>query len=337
MKLIFKLSIITLFIFTFNTQFTHAQVTGEIEQVSIKTDTNNPKPDQKVGIYLESYLLDLNSASIIWFVNGKNQAQGIGIKKIEITAPKIGTKMTILAIVKTAEGREIRKTYEIKTGSVDIVWETGGAAHPFFDGKIPYVYQNKVRFIAVPHLSVDSKKELDPKTLVYSWKLDGKYVEEGQGYGKQYIEIQSGDIPKNLNVSVSVYNRSQSEGSESSITLEPGDPSLSFYEVDSLYGVMYNKAIVGDKKMKNSEIEILAIPYGFNKNSRNIFSWLINGVYQNDLQNNKSITLRTKKDIDGSSSIDLDIKNDDNILQGARSGFTVYFSKNKNTTKSDNI
>src|SRR5574343_1112795 len=335
MKLIFKLSIIYFFIFTLNTHFTHAQIAGEIEQVSIKTEISNPKPDQKIGIYLESYLLDLNSASIVWFVNGKNISQGIGIKRIEVTAPKIGSKTTVSAVIKTTEGREIRKTYDIKTGSVDIVWETEGVAHPFFDGKLPYVYQNKVRFIAVPHLSVDSKKELDPKTLVYSWKMDGKYVEEGQGYGKQYIEIESGDIPKNLNISVSVYNRNQSEGSESSITLEPGDPSLSFYEIDSLYGVMYNKAIVNDKRMKNSEIEILAIPYGFNKDNKNTFTWLINGLYQNDLINNRSITLRTKKDIEGSSSVDLDIRNENSILQGARNGFTVYFSKNKSTTKSD--
>ncbi len=326
MNLIFKLSI-SFFAFAF-VSCVYAQVPSSIDGVTINLSSNNPKPGDSVEIYVESYSMDLNSASIIWAVNGKNQNQGIGMKKTSVIAPKAGIKMTVSSIIKTIDGREIRKTITIKTGSVDIIWETGGYSHPFFKGKKSFVYQNKLRLIAIPHLSKDGVKEIDPKTLVYSWKRDGKYIENGQGYGKQYVEITGDDIPKNVDVSVEVYNREQTERSSESISLNPSEPSLSFYEEDSLYGILFNKSITRQSSIKNREMRVLAVPFGFNMNvNTNRYVWSINNIEQSDLLKNRSITIRTKSGTAGSSNIALDIRNNNEILQGARGEFTLYFNR----------
>ncbi len=327
MKLIFKLSLFTILL-AISASHAHAQIPSTIDGVTINTEVDNPKPGQTVGIYVESYIVDLNSSSIVWIVDGKTQNQGIGIKRTEINAPKIGGKVTISVIIKAPNGAEMRKSIVIKSGSVDIVWETAGYAHPFFEGKLPFVYQNKIRFIAMPNLSKDGVKELDPKTLVYTWKQDGKYVENGQGYGKQYVEIQASDIPKTIDLTVEVHDRDQTVSSQASISLEPTEPTVSFYEEDSLYGLLFNKALADRTPLRNSEMKVIAIPYGFNMHKNtNSYTWSINDIYQPDLVKNRSITIRTKGDADGSSNIALDIRNVDSILQGARSAFTVYFSK----------
>ncbi len=338
MKLIFKLSIIILILSVFygNTHYIHAQIPNGIDRLTINKSTDNPRPGQNVDITLESYLIDLNSSSIVWLVNGKTQEKGIGIKKISVTAPKVGSVMTITAVVSSSDGLEARKSVTIKTGSVEIILESEGYSHPFYKSKIPYTYQNKVRLIAMPHISKDGKNELDPKTLVYSWKSDGKYIENGQGYGKQYVEIRGSEIPKPLNVSVEVYNREQTDSTFGSINIEPTDPSLSFYENDALYGILYNKSLNGRVPLNNSEMKIIAIPFGFNS-IKNSYAWSINNIQQNDLIENRSITVRVKGDVDGSSNINLDVRNTDNILQGARSGFTVYFSKKQNQNVDNEI
>ncbi len=330
MKLLLKISILTFIcIFALNS---HAQIpTATIDGVTIQTSSDNPKPGEDVDISVESYNFDLNAASIVWLVNGKVQGQGIGIKQITITTPAIGQKIKVVANIKTAAGREVQKTLTIGSASVDIVWESNGYTPPFFKGKTPFSYQNSVKLIAVPHLSQDGKTETDPKKLVYSWKNNGKYIDNGQGYGKQSVEIIADDIPKTLEISVDVSNREQTEHSIGYLTLTPTEPTLSFYEDDSLYGILFNKSL-GDKvQLKNTEMKILAIPYGFNlQNNSTTYGWSVNNIDQSDLNKNRSITVRSKGDTDGSSNIYLDMRNDENFLQGARGGFTIYFTKKKN-------
>lgn len=325
MKLLLKITILSLFcISAFNV---FAQVQTPIDGVTIDTDATSIKPGQNVSVFVESYSFDLNASSIVWLVDGKVYTQGVGIKEIKVKGPKMGVKTSVAVNIKGSDGREVRKALTIVSNYVDIIWESSGYTPPFFSGKVPYVYQNSVKVIAVPHLSKGAGTEIDPKTLVYSWKLGGKYIENGQGYGKQSVVIAAEDLPKTLEVSVEVSNREQTHHTTGIMTLEPTEPSVSFYEEDSLYGILFNKLISGDIDLKNSEMKVLAIPFGFNINDKKIYNWSVNNSEQPNLINNRSITIRTKGDVDGSSNIDLDLRNDDSILQGAQGGFTVNFSK----------
>lgn len=332
MKLLLKISIITIFCILLSfAHSTFAQIPKEIDGVSIDTSIDSPKPGQNVEVYVESFNFDLNSSSIVWMVNGKVQNQGVGVTKTTVTAPKIGSKMTVSAAIKSPDGREIQKIVTIKTGYTDIVWESSGYTPPFFQGKLPFSYQNSVKLIAMPHLSADGVNEIDPKTLVYSWKRGGKYIENGQGYGKQSVVIAPDDLPKTLDITVDISNRDQTEHTSGTITLEPSEPNLSFYEEDSLYGVLFNKTLSGTVPLKNTEMKVLAIPYGFNLIGKDIsYAWYINGLEQSNLFKNRSITIKTRGDTDGRSNINLEIRNLDDILQGAREEFEVYFSKKQN-------
>lgn len=330
MKLLLKISIITLFsIFCFGFYSkTNAQLQTPIDGVTIDISKDNPKPGEDIDVFIDSYLFDLNSSSIVWSINNKVSEKGIGIKRITIPAPKIGAVTNVTVDVKGSDGREVRKTINIKSGYVDLIWESDGYVPPFYKGKTPFSYQNNVKITAIPHLAKSSGTEIDPKTLVYTWKLGGKYIDNGQGYGKQSVIIEYGDLPKPLEITVDVINREQTLHTNGSMNLTPSEPSLLFYEEDSLYGIFYNKTLPTNFNLKNIEAKILAIPYGFNLNNQEVdYNWSINNIEQSDLIRNRSIIIRTKGDTSGSSSLFLDIRNQDRILQGARGNFTINFKK----------
>ena len=338
MKKIFLIIFFTILFTPFN--YTNAQFQSPIDGVTISNSPEKPGSGDDVTVTLESYLIDLNSSSIVWLLDNKEISKGIGIKKVKVKAPIAGKKSQISAIINTSDGRNIRKAIIIKSGSVEIIWETVKAyAPPFFHGKNQFIYENFIKFTAMPHLSTDGIKEIDPKTLVYRWKLGGKDIPNGTGYGIQSIEIHSGEIPKPLDISVEVYNRNQSESANSFIKLEPTEPIASFYEISPLYGILFNKALVNSVDLNNSEITILASPFGFNYNPNNSklsYLWSINNIEQENLQKNQSITLRSKGDVEGVSNISVDIRNENDILERAISEIQVNFKK-KSENNNENI
>ncbi len=303
-----------------------AQTPSSLDGVEIYAEPANPSPGQNIVASVESYATDLNSAAIVWIVNGKAHAQGTGLVSVSVTAPALGKSTQVVVIIKTVENREVRKSITIKSGSVDIIWESSGYTPPFYRGKALFAYENPIKIIAVPHLAEGNGVEIDPRTLVYKWKKNDKVVQDQSGYGKQILNLQE-EIPRPIDIEVEVATKNGSQKGVASIRLEPGNPSISFYEDSPLYGVMYNKAIVDKVRLENQEITIRAVPYTFNQPLLT-YLWSINNLERQDLSTNQSITLRTKGDTGGSSSISLEIRNPNDILQSASNAVSVFFNKN---------
>ena len=196
------LSITFILVLSLSFSYTNAQVQQGIDGVEIYSKPKNPAEYQNVTLYLESFLEDLDSSSIIWMINGKTEAHGVGMKELQVIAPKTGKTLVAVAIIKTSAGKEIKKSFVIKSGSVDIVFESKGYVPPFYKGKNFFSYQNWIRLVAIPHLSVDGVTEVSPKNLIYVWKRGGKYIEGGKGYGKQSVDIKADDVPKTLGMIV---------------------------------------------------------------------------------------------------------------------------------------
>jgi hypothetical protein len=332
-----KKVLLIIFFLTFLLSFSHtnAQIEKPLDGVSISSFPKNPEPLEKVTVTLESYLVDINSALITWFSNGKNINHGIGMKEITVKAPSGGSNLTIIAILKTSEGREVQKSVAIKSGVVDLLFESINSEPPFFDGKNPFVYQNKIKLIAMPHLYTFDSRELDSKKLIYQWKMGGKFIDGASGYGKQSILINGGDIPKTLSITVEVYNREQTVAATGKIEMEPTDPFVIFYENNPLYGIYYNKEVSSKLNLYNPEITLVAYPFGFNLGKNLLtYVWSINNIEQPNLSKNQSITLKTRTDTGGSSNVGIDIKNVKNILQGTQSSLNINFKKK---TVNDNV
>lgn len=308
----------------------HAQIPDSIDGVQISNDPLYPSAGQNVTIKVESYNTNLNAASIVWLVDGKNTGQGTGLTSINITAPVLGKTTVVTAVIMTTEGKEVRKAVTLKPADIDLVWESSGYVPPLFKGKSLFSYQNLIKVSAIPHFAASSGKEIDPKTLVYKWTVNDQVVQDQSGFGKQTLAI-SEFLPKTFDIEAIVTTKDGTQQGRASINLEPGNPSITLYQEDSLYGIFYNKALGEKFTISKDEVSILAVPYFFSSvvgtKSPLTYTWSINNLEQPDISKNQSITLRTKEDAEGSSLLSLDIRNQNQILQGAHNAITLFFAK----------
>lgn len=299
--------------------------------LEISLSSNNPAPGQEVTLTAKSYSMDINSANITWTVDGKVEKKGLGANIITLKAPAQGKKINVSVQAVAFDGTVFRGSASLSSGSVDIIIETNGNRHSFFKGKLPLVYQNSFRIIAMPHLSNSSGVEYDPRSLVYEWKRNNTVLQSQSGYGRQYINLEGDIVPRPFSITVSVSPRDNSAQTLGTLDIDFQSPFVLFYVDDPLYGIFFNKAVGNTLRIgKEREEGILALPYGFNKPKNGVgdlvMKWIINGSEHSDLYSNESVILRAPSDTAGSSDIAIDIRNNKDILQGAKAGFTALFS-----------
>lgn len=116
------------------------------------------------------------------------------------------------------------------------------------------------------------------------------------------------------------------------MTMTPTEPTIVFYKKDPLYGIEFQKAIVGDYNIDDiNEISVVAIPMFFGVNdpkSNDLrYEWKINGVKIENLYSFNYQVFRKKEGVTGKSSISLSIENSNKILQYVSGGFNLTFDK----------
>lgn len=303
------------------------QVPSTLENIEVIMNPENPAPNQQVNIKLESYSIDLDRASIVWSVDGKTVQSGTGLVTLTTKAPVNGKNSVVIASIKTLNGAELRQTINIRPGDVSITWEAVGYTPPLFKGKTLPSYQGSTRFVAMPELYKNGVR-LNPNDLVYTWKKGSTVLGNASGYGRQSVVVAGGAVPEPMTIRVDVQSKDGLTRGAGIITVDFYDPEIQFYKEDPLYGVLYNKALVGQEPLTNNEFEIVSVPFNFSNIGK--YNWSINNTPYPDLSDQRSITFRNNGTAQGSSLISLELKSATNILQFARQNFTVYFNKQEN-------
>ncbi len=302
-----------------------AQTPGSIDSIEIRVTPEKPSPGQSVTVKIESFLTDINKANMSWIVDGKTIDSGLGKTSFTTNAPQNGRSSTITIIIKTSEGRELRRSVLLRPADVSITFESIGYTPPTYRGGTIPVYQSLVKFVAIPEFYTTAGVKIDPETLIYTWKKGSTVLGNDSGYGKQSVFIKAGVIPEPMTVSVSVQSKDSKIDGEAAIRTDFQAPEIQFYKEDPLYGILYNRAFQNSEPLTNNEFKIMSAPYYFEDTGN--FVWSINGVERPDLSNQKSITFRNNGLREGKSIIGLELRGVKNILQSARKDFEVYFNK----------
>lgn len=329
-KIIFPLLIIVLFTPT----LMFGQSFGKTDDsISFNINPDFPRPGESATISITSYINNLDKSEIKWYVNNSLEKEGTGEKKFTFKMGALGENKLIKVVINKDTGGTVTKIFNLNPTEVDLIYEVNTYTPPFYNGKSWFTKQSTVKVVAIPRMLDKANKLIPPEEYTYTWRVDGSVVQNKSGFGKNIFVYNSPLISRDISISVEVSPKSSNNTAKSSIFLPYQDPLILGYEKNPIYGIIFERAILGNYYLNRDEITFEAIPYFFTTNNSftNLdFEWRMNG--EKFLSTNKinEATFRVEEDQKGQSSIFVKANNKDKMLQSREFDFTLFFDKETN-------
>lgn len=327
-KTSFLLALLALFL---PCSFVVAQgIPGVSDPIVVRVIPTNPRSNEPVIIDIQSYNTDLNTALISWSVDGKEEANGVGLKRFRMTAGPLGSTKTVDVSVGTLGTGILSTTVIIRPADVGLLWEADTYTPPFYQGKALHSYNGTFKVIALPELYAINGTKIDPKELVYTWTKNGEVQGGSSGYGKNaFVGSQTSYLREGEEISVEVSAPRENVVASNSILVTPVVPEILFYENSPLYGIVYEKALQNNFKLTNEEVSVVAEPMFFSvgtRGSRSLtYDWTLNRAPLSDFKNKSEITLRRANDQAGRANIQVVSQHQTRLLQGGKGALTISY------------
>jgi hypothetical protein len=330
-KIFFLSTALLAFLFSIN--FVSAQsmpgVSGQLAGVEMSVSPEKPKPNQDVSVSVVSYSLNLDSATIRWYIDDVLKKEGVGIKDLNLRTGKSGESVDVRVEVFTNDGRSVEQSIIINPAEVSLIIEANSYVPPLYKGRAYFTSQGIAKIIAVPNI-IQNDIKLDSKKLSYKWTMNGIVLGSQSGTGKNTVIIE-GSIPiRDITVDLEVMDVSGRIVATESAFINISNPKILFYENSSLYGILSNKAISGNYNIGGKEeVRIVAKPYFFDFSGINTkesnYKWSVNGKTVSLSGAKNEILLRQDGKTGGAASVSLKIENQVRIFQFAENNFNITF------------
>ena len=297
--------------------------------VNVSTQPRNPGAFQTITISLESFSTDLNQAYIKWYLNGSLQKEGRAIKTFTAETGRVGSSLTVEALIDTKNLGTITKKVTVIPAEVEIIEQADSFTPPFYKGKALASTEGGVTLIALPLFITSSGRKVSSEEVIFKWKRNGSVLFDESGLGRNFITVKVPYI-KEAVVKFEVEATSPEHNliARGTHFLQPENPQIIFYENNPLLGLIFNKALTGTRLLSKDEVVITAYPFFFDEgviNDQNTnFRWSINGRTTNPTERKRnSITLRRPEGASGISIISLSIENTKRIFESASQSLRI--------------
>jgi len=302
--------------------------TGAIgDYLDVKTSPQNPGPNETIRITVESYLSDLNKATISWWVDGKLVERGLGKTTFSFRNGASGSTTRLTISITTNAGERVTKELSWSPVGITMLWEANTYTPPFYRGKALMTPQASVRAIAIPD-NTGTRNALDAGNLVYTWKKDGTAVPTASGYGKNSFSFPGPKPYGESKVSVQVSSVNDTIKTDMNVVLPLSNPFILFYENHPLLGTWYNRALGDNLTLAQKEFSLSAEPYFFSNETGEAptlaYNWTLNGK---DIVNpGRAITLRNETGGKGDSLLTLTMRGLKQTFQTANQDLGIHFT-----------
>lgn len=296
---------------------------GELK-LTIDLEPAYPEPEGAFTAIVNDYALPIPGSGIRWFVDGELVTSALNERELALTAKKIGQKTELKLVIDYPGGTNLTVERTIEPVYFDVVIEPQTRVPAFYKGRpLPSVGSivNASAFL--------NGNAIEPKDLMYTWRLNNKVVEGGAVRGKNVITFP---MPQGLfaNLSVEVRTPEGEPLARKIFDIIKATPTVSFYEVSNLYGLR-QKTAKESLPLLGSSLAVRAEPYFLDLSTYNQpdhLEWKINGTKTpNSNKNPYEVTLAIPEE--GSSSginrIDFHVRNTVQLLQGAQGTFQVSY------------
>jgi len=310
---------------------THAQLPPEVgSSLVVRYSPEFPKPGQEVRITVESFSIDLNQATISWFVDKTLRRQGAATKEFTFTVGPLGSESTIDVTAGTGDGVTVGERIVFRPTNVDLLWQAQSFVPPFYSGKALPTASGSITVEAVPNFVISGKR-LSPDTLIYTWKYNEKVAQSASGKGKRSLTITDLKPERTSIVDVEIASPDRSLVGTERLVLPLAKPKVIVYEDYPLLGTLFNRSVRDSFFLAVNETRFIAYPYFMSLRSRNDtnleYLWHIDQSEVALGEDPSSITVSHEGDGEGNARVTVSIQNLRNIFQQAEKSFTVQFGR----------
>lgn len=304
MRISFFISFVLVLIipFTVSAQSIQPQGTrlGSVSPFTISVSPQYPKPFGQMTLSFLSDTLNMANANLKIYVNSKQIYKG-SVKPIQVSIGSTGKPILILATIHS-NGLLYKKSILVQPEDVSIILEPQSLVPPLYKGGAITPLEGNVRIVAMANLRKTNGTKLNPKTLSYSWTVDGVRIENSSGIGRDAILVASPLQYRNRSVSVTVQSQDGTLIGGDSSVFYANKPIVRIYKKDPLLGIRFNQAISRTFTVGNTESSLYAVPFYMPLITTPVIEWFLNG---SKAQKGNTITLRPTKTSKGFASLSL--------------------------------
>jgi len=289
-------------------------------ELLLEVEPEFPRPGERVTVTLNDYRGGTYGSNIIWLYDGEVVEEAENRRSVSITAGALNTPIKIDAVLqKPSGGKEVISTV-IRPVYLDIIIEAQTRVPEFYLGRSLPSIGSMVNATALVN---DGTMRND---LVYTWRLDRQVLEGGPIRGRNQVSYAT---PRGDNAILSV-QATEPNGqvlARRAIYVPSVQPSVSFHEVSSLFGVKrtpINESLI----LVGNTATIQAEPYHLDTrvyNNPAIAQWKINNSpNQTQSGNPYQITFQPVGQ-SGSANLSFQVRDTSQVLQGAGDNIQVRF------------
>lgn len=291
------------------------------QTLSIVLDPIYPAPNTTFTASADDYALPVQGNSIKWFVDGKQLTEANNQREITLQSKSTGKDTVIELVVSLPGGTTVSAKSVVSPSYLDLIIEPQTRTPAFYKGRaLPSVGS------VINATAIINGGKVSANNLMYTWRLNGKALENGSVRGKSRISFQ---MPQGrfVTLSLEVTTLSGEVIAKKIFDLQSVEPTLAFYEVSTLYGLK-ERAVIGGLSLIGNSVSVRAEPYYLDLNIFNypkILEWKVDGnQLNNNSQNPYEITLASGG-LGGVSEVSFHVRDSIQLLQGVQDKFQINF------------
>ncbi len=304
-------------------------VPGIEDTIVLSTNPTYSGPNELVIVSAESFSIDLDIATISWFIDDVLQQQTVGGKIFRFNTGALGSssKIDVLAIIRgeTLGSEQIT----IYPTDIDVLWQAHTFANPLYKGKREATINSIIAIEVIPHFINIIGRKLAVNELMYSWRVDKKAIPRISGKGKNKITVSQTKPIDSLSIEIEVGAIDNVLFNKRTILIPIRSSELLIYEDSPLLGVLFNKTISNLYSLISQETKFIAYPFAMsliNRNDSHInYFWRLNNKFITLGEDRGSITVSHTGSEQGEAEISLLVENSKDMFQESKIDFRIEF------------
>lgn len=313
----------------------HAQLTlrGASDSLTIAFSPLSPNPGEMLNLTVQSSLIEISEARILWQANGKTIAEGPGVRSASVPVGALGTETRIDVTATTPDGAEFSGHATIIPTELDLLVDSDSYTPPFYLGRPRSSAGSNLHLQALPRFK-RAGQMLSASGLTYTWRRNSEVLGSISGLGKSTARIPVLHLFGTDTISVEARSPDGLLSHTSSFSLSAGEPMLALYEDHPLYGVLYNRALPASTFIQETEMTFAAVPFFVPTRSvydpELAFLWHVNGAEIPTHPTDPNELTINAQNSSGIALVALEISHASNYYLDVKGAWNITFSSSSN-------